>query len=121
MTVIFACANSAIPALDAVEGGRPEGLCIHELPCGGAVSVAEILRAVADGAAKVLVLTCHEGVCRSMDGDRHASRKVARALTLLAEVGATVPVELHHVAANEPGRLSGILAGSAGTEGGAAG
>lgn len=121
MTVVFACANSAIPALDAVEGGWPEGFRIDELPCGGAVSVAKILRAVADGAAKVLILTCHEGVCRSMNGDRHAAKKVDRAVALLAEVGSTVPVELHQIAANEPGRLSGILAGSREVKGGAAG
>ncbi len=121
MTVVFACANSAVPSLDSLECGRPEGFRIEELPCGGAVSVAEILRAVADGAQKVLVLTCHEGVCRSMDGNRQAAKKVARALALLAEVGCAVPVEQYTVAANEPGRLGGILAGSAQPEGGAAG
>ena len=115
MTYAYLCRNSACVALS--KGcDRPDGLETVEVPCTGRVDVRHILSAVERGATRVLVVACHPGVCRSLVGNRHAERKVERARELLAEIACTASVELHHVAANEPGRLGKILAGDAKAE-----
>lgn len=108
MSVAFACKNSGAGTLGrmAIE---PEDLKAIEVPCGGRVDVIHLLRAVEQGAQRVLVLTCRPGVCRSIEGYCHAERKVARANALLQEVGSSARVEAHAIAANEPGLLARIL------------
>ena len=111
MTIAFACRNSGAAALRklAYEAGD---LASVEVPCGGRVDTLHMLQAVEQGAHRVLVLTCRPGVCRSIEGDCHARRKVERVQALLREVGSSARIEAHAVAANEPGRLAQILADS---------
>jgi coenzyme F420-reducing hydrogenase delta subunit len=54
----------------------PLGFQIVEVPCGGSVSLSQILTAFNSNADGVMVLTCHEGNCHSEVGARHAQQRV---------------------------------------------
>jgi coenzyme F420-reducing hydrogenase delta subunit/Pyruvate/2-oxoacid:ferredoxin oxidoreductase delta subunit len=75
----FCCRRSAAGAaqLAACIGKKmPHGFRIIEVPCGGSVSLSQILRAFNSNADGVMILTCHEGNCHSEVGPRHAQQRV---------------------------------------------
>ena len=77
--VAFCCSRSAARAHDQAVQLKHR---IHahfrmvRVPCAGTVSTSLILEALSQGAAGVMVLTCHEGNCHSETGHRHARRRV---------------------------------------------
>jgi len=54
----------------------PRGYQIVEVPCGGSVSLSQILTAFNSNADGVMILTCHEGNCHSEVGPRYAQQRV---------------------------------------------
>ena len=77
--VAFCCNRSAARAYDqamALNYQLPEQLKLVRVPCAGSVSTSHVLEALSEGAAGVMVLTCHEGNCHSETGNRHARRRV---------------------------------------------
>ena len=77
--VAFCCNRSAARAHDqamALNYQLPGRLKLVRVPCAGSVSTAHVLEALSEGAAGVMVLTCHEGNCHSETGNRHARRRV---------------------------------------------
>jgi coenzyme F420-reducing hydrogenase delta subunit/Pyruvate/2-oxoacid:ferredoxin oxidoreductase delta subunit len=75
----FCCSRSAASAsqLAACMGKKlPLGFQIVEVPCGGSVSLSQILTAFNSNADGVMILTCHEGNCHSEVGARHAQQRV---------------------------------------------
>jgi len=75
----FCCSRSAASAaqLSACMGKKlPRGYQIVEVPCGGSVSLSQILTAFNSNADGVMILTCHEGNCHSEVGPRHAQQRV---------------------------------------------
>jgi coenzyme F420-reducing hydrogenase delta subunit len=89
-TVIFGCARSAGEALRELEA-QGSALPAHvewvSLPCSGSVDVLHLLRALASGAERVLVLGCYQGACQSLEGDRLAEKRVVAARGWLREIG----------------------------------
>ncbi len=86
----FCCSRSAAPAAReaACAGYRvPPGLCVVEVPCGGAVSLDHLLGAFQENADGVLVLTCHTDNCHSERGNLHARARAALLSDRLAAVG----------------------------------
>jgi coenzyme F420-reducing hydrogenase delta subunit/Pyruvate/2-oxoacid:ferredoxin oxidoreductase delta subunit len=75
----FCCSRSAASAaqLSACMGKKlPRGYQIVEVPCGGSVSLSQILTAFNSNADGVMILTCHEGNCHSEVGPSHAQQRV---------------------------------------------
>jgi coenzyme F420-reducing hydrogenase delta subunit/Pyruvate/2-oxoacid:ferredoxin oxidoreductase delta subunit len=88
--VAFCCSRSAGQANDlAVKTGLqiPANLKVVTVPCAGTVSTAFILEAFSQGAAGVMVLTCHDGNCHSETGNQHARRRVEHLSGLLGLIG----------------------------------
>ncbi len=88
--VAFCCSKSAAMAAEqAAAAGRflPENLLTISVPCAGSISMDLILTFFRLGARGVLVLTCHEGNCRSERGNRFAGERAARVSSILSEIG----------------------------------
>jgi coenzyme F420-reducing hydrogenase delta subunit len=58
-----------------------------QLPCSAKLSTAHMLRPFENGVDGVLVLTCEEDGCRSLEGSRRARMRVREANSVLDEVG----------------------------------
>ena len=112
-TVVFGCKQSAGVAREellAQGGALPAEIEWVELPCGGALDELHLLRALEDGAERVVVLACFEGACRSLDGDRRAAARVEAVRALLIEIGLDAErVTLRQVAPNMTADLLGLL------------
>ncbi len=115
--IAFACRQSAVPAADAAGHmglTLPTDVLLVDVPCAGLVGDQIVLDAVEQGARGVLVLGCHHDNCRSLWGSDLSHKRVERVRRSLAAVGAQPErVQFHTVAANEPHRLAGLLAGAA--------
>jgi heterodisulfide reductase subunit A-like polyferredoxin/coenzyme F420-reducing hydrogenase delta subunit len=88
--VAFCCQNSALEAGQMAAEFKmalPAGLQMVKVPCAGKVDLEYILTALAEGADGVLVLTCHEGNCKSERGNTYAGWRVEDAQRMLAEAG----------------------------------
>jgi heterodisulfide reductase subunit A len=68
--VIFACERSAALAADKI--ALPENTRLISLPCACRISCDMILKAMLNGASKIIVSGCHDGNCRSMEGSTTA-------------------------------------------------
>ena len=86
----FCCSRSAARAaeLAACMGKTlPEGFRIAEVPCGGSISLGDILKAFNSNADGVMILTCHEGNCHSEQGPGYAQQKVDQISALFRPIG----------------------------------
>lgn len=88
--LVFACANSAGPALAAARlAGQPwpPGLRLVRVPCAGKVDAAYVLWAFQQGLDGVMVLGCYEDACHSLTGSTWAAYRSGHLSRLLAEAG----------------------------------
>ncbi len=86
----FCCSRSAASAaqLAAFMGKTlPRGYQIVEVPCGGSVSLSQILTALNSNADGVMILTCHEGNCHSEVGPRYAQQRVEQIREQFRSIG----------------------------------
>jgi heterodisulfide reductase subunit A len=101
--IIFACERSA--ALAEKESRRlgPEAMNdirVVPVPCAGSVSVEMIMTPFLAQTKRVLVLSCHEGNCRSGNGGGLVSARIRRVLQ--DEGFPDNQVRYQSIAANEP-------------------
>jgi coenzyme F420-reducing hydrogenase delta subunit/NAD-dependent dihydropyrimidine dehydrogenase PreA subunit len=88
--VAFCCRQSALLAGREAERRTKDpnaALTLVEIPCAGALPMEQILAAFNRGAEGVLVLTCHEDLCRSSVGNRFARARVEQAMAFMARAG----------------------------------
>ncbi|MBW1945478.1 MAG: hydrogenase iron-sulfur subunit [Deltaproteobacteria bacterium] len=88
--VAFCCQNSAVEAADlAAKRGLPlsSSLKILKVPCAGRVDVDYLLTAFRAGADGVMVLGCHHGSCKSVQGSDLAEYRVKSIQEALGEAG----------------------------------
>jgi coenzyme F420-reducing hydrogenase delta subunit/Pyruvate/2-oxoacid:ferredoxin oxidoreductase delta subunit len=74
----FCCSRSATGAAKTAScpgHPLPAALQLIEVPCGGSVSLRQILEALQSHADGVMVLTCHDGNCHSERGNIHARQR----------------------------------------------
>ena len=86
----FCCSRSAARAaeLAACMGKTlPHGFQIVEVPCGGSISLSDILTAFNGNADGVMILTCHEGNCHSARGSGYVQQRVDRISELFRPIG----------------------------------
>ncbi len=105
-TLIFACERSA--ALAA--GTLPSDTDLISIPCACRMSSDVILKALIEGADRVIVSGCHEGNCRSGQGGLIAQQGV-NAVSALPGIPAD-KVVWQPVAANEPRTLARTISGN---------
>lgn len=78
--------------------------------CGGRVEALHLLKALEEGADRVLVLTCPEGRCRYKEGNLRVRRRLEYARNLLKEVGLEpLRLELRTAPAQSPRNIARIL------------
>ncbi|MGD8562239.1 MAG: hydrogenase iron-sulfur subunit [Desulfarculaceae bacterium] len=108
--VLFACSQSALPALAGLsrQGHQwPAGLLVFPVACAGRVGQQLILKALTLGAGGVLVAGCHEGNCRSVQGNLRARLRTREIRDLLEQIGSNPErVEFLNMASNQPRALA---------------
>jgi heterodisulfide reductase subunit A len=109
--VVYACANSAVPAAQALGRLRrayDARIMLVPVPCLGRVETLHALRPLVGSAARVLLCGCFDGSCAHFVGPQRARGVAARASALAAAVGldpssievaAVAPVDWHRLAA----------------------
>lgn len=88
--IAFCCENSAYEAGFMAESFKmkmPKGLNIIKVPCAGKIDLDFIMSSFAQGADGVLVMTCHNGNCKSEKGNIFAGWRVAEAQSKLDVIG----------------------------------
>jgi heterodisulfide reductase subunit A-like polyferredoxin/coenzyme F420-reducing hydrogenase delta subunit len=78
--VIFTCQRSAAPAAGRLE--LPDTITLVPIPCACRISSDVILKALLNGASKVIVSGCHEENCRSHEGSHVARTSVKQVLSI---------------------------------------
>ena len=76
---VFACQNSAWKAATASGVARQSygsNVQLISVPCAGKIDSKMILRALENGAAKVILLGCHRENCRYLTGADYASERI---------------------------------------------
>jgi len=102
---VLACQRSA--ALAAGPLDLPDHVRLLSVPCACRINQNLVLKALLNGADKVIVAGCHEENCQSMDGTTAAAAEVAR---MMAIPGITPDkVSRYSVAANETRTFARIL------------
>ena len=102
---ILACERSA--ALAAGSLTLPDRINLIEIPCACRVSSDVILKALLNGASKVIVSGCHKENCRSFDGSSVAHASVKKVLQIPGVEASKVMWE--PVAANETQKFERII------------
>ncbi len=113
--VAFLCENSGFEAFEtAKKAGAvfPEGVRAVRVPCAGKIDAAFIWKALAEGADGVIVAVCHEGNCRSENGNTYAAWRVNEISRRLEAMGVD-PEKLVFVnlASNMADTLEKVIAG----------
>ena len=88
--IAFCCQNSAVEAADlAAKRGLslPSSLKILKVPCAGRIDMDYLLTAFRAGADGVMVLGCHHGSCKSVQGSDLAEYRVKSIKEALEEAG----------------------------------
>jgi coenzyme F420-reducing hydrogenase delta subunit len=86
----FCCRRSAARAaeLSTYLGiSLPRGLQLVEVPCGGSVSMSQILAAFNGSADGVVMFTCHEGNCHSTRGAWLVQQRVDQISAIFESIG----------------------------------
>ncbi|WDN89065.1 hypothetical protein BuS5_02033 [Desulfosarcina sp. BuS5] len=111
--VAFCCRNSAFEAgvmAKTFNMPVPEGLKMVKVPCAGKIDLDYILTAFVEGADGVLVLTCHNGNCKSERGNIFAEWRVDDAHRMLEESGfGKERLQFATLASNTGSRFSAIV------------
>jgi heterodisulfide reductase subunit A-like polyferredoxin/coenzyme F420-reducing hydrogenase delta subunit len=87
---VFACENSAYPAVTAAGlGGLKYAADIRlvRVPCAGKVDSRQVLQALELGAEKVVIIGCHPESCQYLHGSTRAARKIERLNNALEKAG----------------------------------
>lgn len=88
--VVFACANSAVPALQAMGRLRlsyPARVLVVPVPCLGRLEASHCVRPLAAGASRVILCGCYDRSCEHLVGPATARRVVERASALAGTLG----------------------------------
>ncbi len=103
--VILACERSAVLAASRLV--LPDNTTLIPIPCACRISSDIILKALLNGASKVIIAGCHEENCRSLKGSSAADTSVKQVLSIPGMDGTEVVWE--PIAANETKKLDRII------------
>ena len=81
------CAYAAADLAGSLRIQYPSNVRVLRFPCTGKVEPDTILSAFEKGIDGVLVMTCEQNGCRSLEGSRRARGRVREANSILDEIG----------------------------------
>lgn len=114
-TIVFACENSALLAADRAGLGRmsySSEVAIVPLPCAGRLDPVYVLRALRNGAAKVIILGCYDQACKYLHGITRAKARLQRLRNQLTELGLDPDrVQVGSLMATDAGRFISFVDG----------
>lgn len=109
--IMFACANSAVPAartLGRLRHAYADRILLVSVPCLGRIEPEHCLRPLAAGARRVLLCGCYDRSCQHLVGPRRARMAAERAAVVAGALGldggaiqtaSVAPVDWHRLAA----------------------
>jgi len=107
--LVFACENSAIPAADAAANLDVEydaAVRLVKVPCAGKVDPRTVLRALENGAERIVILGCHPESCKYLSGSSRAKERTEAIAVLLEQAGLDrSKVSFGGIASVEPSRF----------------
>lgn len=104
-TVMFACERSGALAAKGIEFAP--NIQVKRVPCVCRLSTNIILKAMENGAERVIISSCHENNCRSEKGPRHV-RSIQETLGKIPGIDPEI-ISYFPVAANENVRLESLV------------
>ncbi len=81
------CGSMAADTAGALRVSYPANVKLFRFPCTGKVDVEYILKAFEEGADGVYIVACSIGNCHHLHGNVRATKRLAYARQLLAQVG----------------------------------
>jgi len=60
---------------------------LFPMPCSGRIDIVHLLKALEEFADAVYVITCPEGACRYLEGNKRVKKRVERAKSIIESIG----------------------------------
>jgi F420-non-reducing hydrogenase iron-sulfur subunit len=87
---IFYCQNvpeSGEEIRQSLEKKYGRSIRLFPMPCSGRIDIVHLLRALEDFADLVYVITCPEGSCRYLEGNKMVRKRIERAKSIIESIG----------------------------------
>lgn len=87
---IFYCQNvpeSGEAVRQSLEQRYGESIRLFPMPCSGRIDVVHLLRALEEFADAVYVITCPEGTCRYLEGNKRVKKRIEKARSIIEGIG----------------------------------
>ena len=87
---IFYCQNvpeSGEEVRQSLEKRYGRSIRLFPMPCSGRIDIVHLLRALEEFADAVYVITCPEGVCRYLEGNKRVKKRIEKAKSIIEDIG----------------------------------
>jgi F420-non-reducing hydrogenase iron-sulfur subunit len=87
---IFYCQNvpeSGEEVRQSLEKRYGKSIRLFPMPCSGRIDIVHLLRALEEFADAVYVITCPEGTCRYLEGNKRIKKRIERAKSIIESIG----------------------------------
>jgi F420-non-reducing hydrogenase iron-sulfur subunit len=87
---IFYCQNvpeSGEEVRQTLEKRYGKSISLFPMPCSGRIDIVHLLRALEEFADAVYVVTCPEGTCRYLEGNKRVKKRIERAKSIIESIG----------------------------------
>lgn len=87
---IFYCRNvpeSSEDVRQSLEKRYGRSIRLFPMPCSGRIDIVHLLRALEEFADAVYVITCPEGACRYLEGNKRVKKRIERAKSIIEDIG----------------------------------
>jgi len=87
---IFYCRNvpeSGEDVRQSLEKRYGRSIRLFPVPCSGRIDIVHLLRALEEFADAVYVITCPEGACRYLEGNKRVKKRIERAKSIIEDIG----------------------------------
>ncbi|TFF87790.1 MAG: hydrogenase iron-sulfur subunit, partial [Promethearchaeota archaeon] len=81
------CAYASVDILGLLRKKYPENIRLIRIPCGGRLSLLDILKCYSDGASGVFLLACGDDKCHYIDGNVKGHSQIEAAEEILESIG----------------------------------
>lgn len=81
------CAYASVDTLGLLRKRYPENIRLIRIPCGGRLSLLDILKSYNEGASGVFLLACGEDKCHYLEGNTKAKLHIEAAEEILESIG----------------------------------
>jgi len=87
---IFYCQNvpeSGEEVRQSLEKRYGKSIRLFPMPCSGRIDIVHLLRALEEFADSVYVITCPEGSCKYLEGNKRIKKRIERAKSIIESIG----------------------------------